>query len=280
MRCRPFRSAAASPRRKSTQVAILAVAASLLGLSWGAQAYTFTLSCAATGSSDGAVQIYLTNAAFESEQSVSISANTPASEKCAAIAHAFPLNATLGPGNAVTFDADQVTIISDNTGENLTSLSVGFSPPGQLVSLIEIPTPNGSAIPPPGTTFAGALSAPSFSPFTFGASGDGTKTAATLLSEMNSDITASTGNATLPGLSCSIPITIPTGPSSSVVGCRSAPFDPTAVEISWDENTASNLVNFGLLVVPEPSSVVLSVTGLIALCRWHDRGQRRATGTA
>jgi hypothetical protein len=47
------------------------------------------------------------------------------------------------------------------------------------------------------------------------------------------------------------------------------------VEISWDANTASNLVNFGLMVVPEPSSVILSGTCLIALCCLHRRGQQR-----
>jgi hypothetical protein len=43
------------------------------------------------------------------------------------------------------------------------------------------------------------------------------------------------------------------------------PFDPSSVDISWDEFTGLELGNFGLVVVPEPTSALLLDPPLIVL---------------
>ena len=159
----------------------------------------------------------------------------------------------------------ELSIFRDNTNESNT-LSTTLLP-GQLVSLIEIPNTSLDAAPSSGIFFSGGFSAPSFSPFTFFALSDGTKTFGDLLAQENSQITAHTGLTFTP-------FTIPTGPTSFVTAFKTAPFDPATVSIFWDANTTMDLANFGLEVeqpstaTPEPGTLLLVSICLLALsCR-------------
>jgi len=247
----------------------LAIGVCLLGFVAGTAQAVVMITCGETQNTPGSVSVI----SGEELERVSIPANTSALAKCADIAAAFPGIAT-SSGNTATFNTSSIIIVNDVTGAT-TEIHFSFLAPATHAVLYEVPALNPDLPLSKGLSLNITFSASSYgpTPLTYSATGDGTTTAGSYINQFNTWLTGATGNPTLgPGLNCNIQITIPITPTP-VTGCKTQPFDPSSVSIQWDGNTAADLLNFGLEIVPEPSSALMVGTGLMVLWRWRRRDQ-------
>jgi hypothetical protein len=236
------------------------------------QTFTYTLTCFQPGTLGGAVTLGTkSNGLPLTEKGVDISGGASATDKCGAIAAAFP-SAAAASGNTITFTVQTpyLAVVDDTTHES--NSVTAFPPEGSRVRLVVVPTLDPHLVPPAGTTFTGALLSDAFTPFTFFVAADGQADATDLLGQMMTKMTTHTGlNFT--------PVIIPTGPTSSLSTWESDPFDPPSANIFWDANTSTDLANFGFEVVPEPSLPLALGTAWIlvfALSRGSERWGRAA----